>query len=554
MRPLETKILLIADTVFAARMQGMLTEVQGREFSLQHVQDLGKGLSLLKTGRFEIVLVDLDLSDGMAEESGLEAALTVRKESGTVPVLALTTRDDVDMAMKAWGADIQDCLVKGQLSGPLLAHAITLWIRRKRDSDLLRKSNENLELHLVQLEEQNLELRSAQVEAEVLEEKYHNLFHLAPVGYLTIDKSGKVVEANEFAALLLGREKMWFREGKFTGSLRSFLDSESWPTLSKFLTAMLSSRSQHRCEVRLLPGAGVEFLQLEGIKCLGDVDKEENFQIALIDITERKRAEEKIIHLNGLLSMKASELEKLNEVLSMQTTKLEGANQELEAFNYTVAHDLRQPLNHIFLACQAIKVQCGDRLGEECLASLNAAYRGVERMTNLVETLLRFSQVGKVELKREEVDLSTVAQTIADNLKATAPQRMVRFEIIEGIRVDGADLLRVVLDNLFSNAWKFTASQAKAVISFGMAKVDRQAVYFVRDNGPGFDMTEAGNVFAPFTRLSGAKSYKGSGIGLATVERIIVRHGGRVWAEGEPGKGATFYFSFPGGAKATGAP
>jgi signal transduction histidine kinase len=154
--------------------------------------------------------------------------------------------------------------------------------------------------------------------------------------------------------------------------------------------------------------------------------------------------------------------------------------------------------------------------------------------------------VSKVELKRRKVDLSELARQAAVSLQATAPERSAHFEIAEGIQADGdPDLLPLVLDNLFGNAWKFSSTREDAVIAFGMVTVDGENIYFVRDNGAGFDMAEAGRIFSPFARLS-PKGQKGFGIGLATVERIIQRHGGRVWAEGESGKGATFYFTLTG--------
>jgi light-regulated signal transduction histidine kinase (bacteriophytochrome) len=250
------------------------------------------------------------------------------------------------------------------------------------------------------------------------------------------------------------------------------------------------------------------------------------------DITERKRAEEEIERLNASLAARAAELEAVNV--------------ELEAFNYTAAHDLRQPLNVISSYCQAIREVCGDKLDEQCDRYLRETYNGALRMNRLIEALLEFSRLAHTKLNRERVDLSALAHGVAKELKGAEAARRVEIRIAGGIAGYGDEnLLRVVLANLLGNAWKYTGTREEAVIEFGVKEIDGKPVYFVRDNGAGFDMTAAGNIFAPFQRLPGAEECRGFGIGLATVERVIRRHGGRVWAEGEPGKGATFYFTIP---------
>ncbi len=241
------------------------------------------------------------------------------------------------------------------------------------------------------------------------------------------------------------------------------------------------------------------------------------------DITERKRAKEKIEQLN---------------------IELAAANRELEAFNYTVAHDLRKPLTAVNGYCQILREVCSDKLDEECRGYIQEAYDGTWRMNRLIDTLLNFSSLTQIEPRRETVDLSGVAQAVATELAQAEPARQVEFRITEGISVIGdANLLRVVLDNLLGNAWKFTAIREEALIEFGVTQFDGKPACFVRDNGAGFAIADAEKLFVPFQRLQGAEEFKGFGIGLATVARIIERHGGRIWAEGEVGKGAIFYFT-----------
>ena len=247
------------------------------------------------------------------------------------------------------------------------------------------------------------------------------------------------------------------------------------------------------------------------------------------DITEHKLAEE--------------EIERLHTDLAARANELEGANIELEAFNYSVSHDLRKPLTAINSYCQVVQELCGNKLDDKCKGYIGEIYEGTLRMNRLIDTLLDFSRVSRVELRHERVDLSKMAKEVALGLKVSGPERQVTFRIAAGITADGdAALLRVVLDNLIGNAWKYTGSREETVIEFGVMEVEGKPAFFVRDNGPGFDTAHADKLFIPFERLPGT-NVEGHGIGLATVERIVKRHGGRVWAESKPDEGATFFFT-----------
>jgi signal transduction histidine kinase len=186
---------------------------------------------------------------------------------------------------------------------------------------------------------------------------------------------------------------------------------------------------------------------------------------------------------------------------------------------------------------------CADQLDEQARDYIQQIYNGTLRMSRLITTLLKFSRVARVELRRQRVDLSVMAREVAAELQKTTPERKVIFRIAEGITGSGdAALLRVVFNNLMGNAWKYSATRDDAVIEFGVTERDGNDVCFVRDNGPGFDMAHAEQLFVPFQRLPGA-SAPGDGIGLATVDRIVRRHGGRIWGESDPGQGATFFFT-----------
>jgi light-regulated signal transduction histidine kinase (bacteriophytochrome) len=222
----------------------------------------------------------------------------------------------------------------------------------------------------------------------------------------------------------------------------------------------------------------------------------------------------------------------------------EAANHELEAFSYSVAHDLRAPLRSIDGFSQALLEDCAERLDDRGKKYLRSVRESAQRMAQLIDGLLALSRLSRSELHSTRVDLTNLATDILDRLRAADSERALTCEIHEGLSAIGdARLLRAALENLLGNAWKFTSKRAVGRIEFGSEHQDCRLVYFVRDNGAGFDMTYAGKLFGVFQRLHSAQEFAGTGIGLATVQRIVKRHGGRVWAEGEVNRGASFYFT-----------
>lgn len=242
--------------------------------------------------------------------------------------------------------------------------------------------------------------------------------------------------------------------------------------------------------------------------------------------------------------------ESLNELLARmqdreiairrRNLEIESVNKDLESFAYSVSHDLRAPLGSIQGFADALEMDYGEQLGEQGREYLRWIQQASRQMKELIEGLLQMSRLSRLEVAREQVDLSSIARSIAEALQQSNPERAVRFSIREGVRAVGDErLLRAVLENLLANAWKFTRKREEARIEFGAAG----DAFYVRDNGAGFDPAHAAKMFRPFQRLHSSREFEGTGIGLATVQKIIERHGGRAWAEGEPDKGATIYFT-----------
>ena len=313
-----------------------------------------------------------------------------------------------------------------------------------------------------------------------------------------------------------------YREAHRRG-LAHFLKTGEGPVLGKLIevTAMRANGSELPVEIAIVVSRSGNSL---------------SFNAFMRDISVRKQAQEEILHLNAALE----------ERVRLRTAQLQAANQDLEAFSYSVSHDLRSPLGAIAgfskLLGKEIGASGGTERGKHYLARIRA---GVVQMGELIDALLSLAQVSRTSLRLESVDLSTIAETVLNGYREREPNRAAQLAIQPGLVVQGDPrLLRQVLENLLGNAWKYSSKQPQTHIIVKCENgPEGVAVYMVRDHGAGFDMAYSDKLFGVFQRLHTASEFEGTGIGLATVHKIITRHGGRIWAESAPGQGATFYFT-----------
>ena len=270
-----------------------------------------------------------------------------------------------------------------------------------------------------------------------------------------------------------------------------------------------------------------------------EADDAQMVLLAIEDVTERKRGEEE-------LRLSEIGLRDANNGLAAANLKLTSANKEMEAFAYSVSHDLRAPLRGIDGFSKALLDEYQDKLDDTGRGYLNRVRAGTQRIGWLIDDLLKLSRLSQIGMSHQNVEVGELAGKIAHEMQEDEPERQVDFVCAPGITAFGdRALLNAALENLLRNAWKFTIGREHARIEFGASEQNGERVYYVRDDGVGFDMTYVDKLFGAFQRLHTAAEFPGSGIGLAIVQRVIQRHGGRVWAEGEVGKGATFSFTLP---------
>ena len=362
------------------------------------------------------------------------------------------------------------------------------------------------------------------------EAQYRRLFESAQDGILIVDaEMGQIQDVNPFLLDLLGFSREEYL-GKKLWEVAAFQDSDA----SKSAFLELQQKGYIRYDNIPLHSKTGTNVEVEFVSNIYDVGLKKVIQCNIRDITDRKQAEAQIQQLNTDLERR----------VNLRTAQVEALNKELETFNYSVSHDLRAPLRRINGFVTALERACGEELtskGKELITEIRTS---TEHMTSLIQALLKLASLGQSELQCEQTDLSSVAHIVAKELQEGDIGRRVEFVIPDGILASGdAAMLRIVMENLMGNAWKFTSLVDLARIEVGVTyPAGKPTEYFVRDNGVGFDMRYAHRLFGAFQRLHLEDEFPGTGIGLASVQRIIHRHGGRIRAESSVGQGATFYF------------
>jgi PAS domain S-box-containing protein len=494
-------VLLIEDNPGDTRLvTEYLHERFGNDCAVRGAATLEAGLAQLRHSPADIVLLDLGLPDSV----GLETFSAVNAAAPNTPVVILSGDDDEQVAMRALQVGAEDYLAKRHADSASLIRSMRHAVQRRRMSVRLRDS----------------------------EARYRTIVETAEEGIVQLDSDATIRFANTRLCNLLGSSDLVGR------SFTELVKASDLPALMGLMCTAPGERNS--AELRLLGADGSATWVVAAAGCLvRHPGSNPQLVVMLSDISARKLAEAELLALKRGLEARVAE----------RTAQLHAANVELESFNYTVAHDLRTPLGGILGFAELMRTDGEHLLPAPQAQQLAMIEHSARTMQGLIDSLLALSKISHQVLHPQTLDLSTMARRVADQLQVSEPLRPVQWLIADHIEGEGdANLVADVLGNLLHNAWKYSAKAERAVIHFGVLPniTGNAPVYVVRDNGIGFEMATATRLFSPFQRLPSARGFEGSGIGLATARRIIERHGGTLWAESEPGQGASFYFTLGG--------
>jgi PAS domain S-box-containing protein len=455
----------------------------------------------------DVVLMDVRLAGAM---DGVHAADEIRKSHG-IPIIFLTAHADNDTLRRAAQTEPFGYLVK-PFKGAELHCAIEIAVRRHEIDTQLRARERWLASTLRSIGD----------------------------GVVATDTAQRVTLMNPVAEALTG----WCHDdalGRRLDDIMRLVTAPDDAPLASPIERALQDRAIVLLETdaRLIARTGASIAVAHSAAPIISTNGTLAGGVMVFrDVSERRRAEDELRRSNAELELRVSE----------RTAELEAANRELEMFTSSVAHDLRAPLRHIAGFSQVLIEDHEANLGTDVLRLLQRVRTATAHMAHLIDDLLRLSRIGKAVLERTRVDVSALAVAILTGLRASDGERSVTVAIADGLVVDAdLSLFRTVIENLINNAWKFTARSADATIEIGALAIGDERGIFVRDNGVGFDPARAPTMFGAFQRFHSQPHFGGNGMGLAIAERIVRRHGGRIWADGRPGGGATFYIAMSAG-------
>ena len=493
-------VLVIEDNPGDARLvAGYLDEGLGGRCTVRQAATLADGLLALRQAVADVVLLDL----GLPDSQGLGGYIEVSRQSPGTPVVILTGHHDEDDALDALRIGAEDYLAKHAVDGPSLIRSIRYAVERRQTHESLRRS----------------------------EARFRAIVETAEEGILQLDRSGNVLYANSRAGEILGPQDVG---PDHVLGLRELVSVGAHVAVEKLLATPVGSRISQ--EVQLLEARNEERWVLAaagGIAVASGSDSE--VVLLLTDISDLKRTEGELVQMR----------DHLERLVAERTVMLEAANMELRAIGRAMAHDLKTPLHGIIGMTHLIKHEAQDVLPTVAWKKLLLVEQIAKEMNDLISHLLSMASAGSDKVHRAHLDLSAMATAIVHRLEAADPDRRVLWKIEPGLTAQGDRILVAdVLQNLMENAWKYSSRVANTVIAFGVEPNDSgPPVFFIRDNGVGFDMAQATKLFEAFERLPSARDYAGNGLGLSGAKRILARHGGSIWASSSPGSGSVFYFT-----------
>jgi PAS domain S-box-containing protein len=517
-------------------------------FQIIVARDGETGLRLARQEQPDLILLDV-LLPGM---DGFEVCRRLKAEERTqeIPVIFMTIVTKAEDKVRGFEAGGVDYITKPFQHEEVLARVITHLCLRNL-ARRLEEANESLEKRVEErtaaLTQANQELQTEiaeriRTEAALKRERtlIANIMETSPVSITVVNREGQVTFANSQAEKVFGLVKDEITQRTYNAPTWRITDFTGGPFPDEKLPfqQVMATRQpvydvQHAIE---WPDGRRVFLAINGAPILDESGQVESVVFAVQDITQQTHAEAEIRQLN----------QKLEQRVADRTAQLKAANKELEAFAYSVSHDLRAPLRHIDGFLELLQQRIAESLDERSRHYMTIIFEAARRMGQLIDDLLAFSRMGRDEISKAPVNLGALVQEVIGELEPEINGRSIHWHITNLPTIIGdRAMLRLVLVNLLSNALKFTRERALAEIEIGCLVGEKETTFFIRDNGVGFDMAYADKLFGVFQRLHQADEFEGTGIGLASVRRIIQRHNGRTWAEGKVDQGATFYFSLP---------